>query len=49
MICAFLKEQEKISNNLPPKLEKEEQSPKSAGREEIIKIREEINKVDTKK
>ena len=53
MIQAFLKKQEKFQiNNLTyhlKELEKEEQKkPKVSRRKEIIKIREEINKIEIK-
>ena len=54
MIQAFIKKQEKSQvNNLTyhlKELEKEEQTkPKVSRRKEIIKIREEINKIEIKK
>ena len=52
-IQAYLKKQEKSQNNLTShlkELEKEQQmKPTASGRKEIIKIRAEINDIETKK
>ena len=50
-IQAYLKKQEKSQiNNLTLHLEKEDQTkPKGSRRKEIIKVRAEINEIETKK
>ena len=49
---SLLRKQEKFSNNLNldlKQLEKEQTKPKVSQRKEIIKIRAEINEIETKK
>ena len=49
-IQSYLKKEEKTQPNLVPKTEKEEQTKsKISRRKEIIKIRAEINEIETKK
>ena len=50
VIQAFLKKQKKINKqpNLPPKVIRKRARPKVNRRKELIKIREEMNKIETK-